>query len=109
MTFWKNVAWITRLSEHARCHKVALPEAPLARFHDPNSEEKIGCRVRKDAGGKASRAPGDEVVNRSCNDGYEPIRARVREPENHGYRDEREYAERAERNLFEIFADEKTQ
>ena len=83
-----------------------LPETPLASFHDPEAEKKVGDGVGQNARRQAFRPIRDAIVERARNEGRDPVRRRMGKPEPDGHNREGEPGKRSNRDGMEFFVNE---
>src|ERR1700680_3831780 len=93
--------------EQKRCHVPRpSPETPLASFHDPEAEEKVGDGVGQNAGRQALRPIRHAIVERARNESCDPIRRRMDKPEPDGHNCEGEPGKRSNWESVKFFVNE---
>jgi hypothetical protein len=97
------------VSESAPNFAPDLPETPLARFHDPEAEKKVGDGVGQDARCQAFRPIRDAIEESPRKEGDNPVRSRMGKPEPDGRRSERKPGKRSKRDRMEFFVHEITE
>ena len=85
-----------------------LPEAPLARPHDPKAQDEIGDGVRKDTGSQAFRAIGDEIIERAGKQRRDEIGNGMSERKHHCHDAKRQPRKCSERYFEKAFVDQIT-
>jgi hypothetical protein len=102
----RRVHWRLQGAEAVPLAGAALPETPLASFHDPEAEEKVGDGVGQDARRQAFRPIRDAIVERARNEGRDPVRGRMGQPEPDGHDREREPGKGSNWDGVEFLVDE---
>lgn len=82
------------------------PETPLASFHDPEAEEKIGEGVDQGARRQAFRSIRDAIIERARNQRRNPVRRRMGKPEPNGHDREGEPGKRSDWDEVELLVNE---
>ena len=85
-----------------------LPEAPLARPHDPKAQDEIRDGVGKDTGSQTFRAVGDEIIERSGHQRRDEIGHGMSEGKHHCHNAKRQPTKCSERHREKAFADQIT-